>query len=96
MPKVAANPKTANTLYAYLADIHTGWRMAPLTRAERRALFLRYGVDLKQAHIGTLLGYRQQTAAEHIDAGVGRIVTHLNGQDDEPMELRGPEENIGQ
>jgi hypothetical protein len=86
MPKVAANPKTGNTIYAYLADIHAGWRMAPLRPVERKALFLRFGLDLKQSHVGTMLCIRRQSAAEHIDSGVGRITDYLNGDDASTVE----------
>ena len=80
MPKVIANPKTGNTIYAYLADIGSAWKCAPLTPVERKALFLRFGLDFKQVHVGEQLRMRRQSAAEHIDAGVGRIVMYLNGE----------------
>ncbi|MEU4155665.1 hypothetical protein [Actinoplanes sp. NPDC026670] len=83
MPKVKANPKTGNTIYAYLTDIHAGWKYAPLSLAERRALFLRFGLDLTLVRVGDQLGMRKQSAAELVDAGVGRLAAYLNGDDED-------------
>jgi predicted DNA-binding protein (UPF0251 family) len=81
MPHVAANPKTGNTIYAMLADIRTAWRKTPLSTNESAALRLRFRDDLKQADVAALMKMRRQSAAEHIDSGVGRITDYLNGDD---------------
>ncbi|MEV4642800.1 hypothetical protein AB0J80_36210 [Actinoplanes sp. NPDC049548] len=80
MPRAKPNPKQSNTLYAHLADIHTAWHSAPLTLAERHALFFRYALDLPHTAIGVALGIRRQSATERIDSGIGRIVACLNGE----------------
>lgn len=41
MPRAAAAPAHSGTLIAHLADIHTGWKTAPLTEDGRRALLMR-------------------------------------------------------
>lgn len=79
MPKVKANPKTAGTLYAHLADIKAGWARAPLPEEERRALFMRYGLDWPQKHIARHEGAAESTTSERLARGVGRIVAALNG-----------------
>ena len=80
MPRAAADKAHSNTLYAHLADIHTGWATAPLTPAERRALLMRYGLDWPQTAIARHEHVGQSTASERITRGVGRIVATLNGQ----------------
>jgi hypothetical protein len=80
MPRAKANPKLGNTLYAHLADIHTAWRVAPLTLAERQALFFRYALDLPLTAIGVALGIRRQSATERIESGIGRLAAYLNGE----------------
>jgi DNA-directed RNA polymerase specialized sigma24 family protein len=79
MPKAAPDKSHGNTLYAHLADIHTGWAWAPLTSAERRALLLRYGLDWPNAAIARHEAVGQSTASERVTRGVGRIVATLNG-----------------
>lgn len=81
MPRVAANPKTGNTIYAMLADIRTAWRMAPLSTNESTALRLRFRDDYSKSEIGTAMGMKRQSATEYIDSGVGRIAAYLNGED---------------
>jgi DNA-directed RNA polymerase specialized sigma24 family protein len=79
MPRAAADKAHSNTLYAHLADIHTGWATAPLTLAERRALLMRYGLDWPQTAIARHEHVGQSTTSERITRGVGRIVATLNG-----------------
>lgn len=80
MPRATVDKAHSNTLYAHLADIHTGWTDAPLTRAERRALLMRYGLDWAQTAIARHERVGQSTASERIARGVGRIVARLNGE----------------
>lgn len=79
MPKAATDKAHGSTLYAHLADIHTGWTRAPLTLTERRALLMRYGLDWPQTAIARHEHVRQSTASERITRGIGRIVSLLNG-----------------
>lgn len=80
MPRVAADPAHAGTLYAHLADIHTGWTCAPLTEPERRALVMRYGLDWPQKIIARHERVAASTASERLARVVGRIVDTLNGE----------------
>lgn len=79
MPRAAADKAHSNTLYAHLADIKNGWTRAPIPLTERRALFLRYALDLKQGDIGKRQGVTQKAVSERLARGVGRIVCQLNG-----------------
>lgn len=79
MPKAKANPKTANTLYAHLADIQVAWKRTPLVIEQRRAVFMHYGLDLNYAEIGREEGVTRSTAMRRTEVGVGRLVDHLNG-----------------
>jgi len=80
MPSAAADPAHSGTLYAHLADVHTGWTEAPLTIAERRALLMRYGLDWHQKAIARHEHVAASTASERLTRAVGRIVARLNGQ----------------
>lgn len=80
MPRAAADPAHSGTLYAHLADIHTGWMCAPLTEPERRALVMRFGLDWPQKIIARHERVAASTASERLARGVGRIVQTLNGQ----------------
>lgn len=82
MPRAAADPAHAGTLYAHLADIHTGWKIAPLTDAERRVLVMRYGLDWPQKTIARHECVATSTTSERLARGVGRIVQVLNGDED--------------
>lgn len=88
MPKAHLDKAHGNTLYAHLADIRTGWQRAPLRPAERRALYLRYGLDWPQKHIARHERASEPTTSERIARGVGCIVAKLNGEeaDDENSE----------
>ncbi|AFU62100.1 sigma factor [Streptomyces phage R4] len=79
MPKVKANPKQANTLYAHIADIKAAWQRAPLTVVERQSLVLRYGLDYGYDEIGDVRGVRKQSAQEATERAVGKVTAHLNG-----------------
>jgi len=80
MPRAAADPAHAGTLYAHLADIHTGRKAAPLTEPERRALVMRYGLDWPQKTNARHEHVATSTTSERLARGVGRIVNVLNGQ----------------
>ena len=82
MPKVASNPKTANTLYAHLADIKTAWKWVEkggIPIEEARALLLRFGLDLTQDEAAGYLDTHQRQVSRLIERGVGRVTAHLNG-----------------
>ncbi|MFF7800281.1 hypothetical protein [Streptomyces olivaceus] len=80
MPKVKANPKLANTMYAHIADIKQAWRRAELTLIERQSIVLRYGFDYGYEEIGTLRGVRKSAAQEASDRAVGKLTAYLNGE----------------
>lgn len=79
MPRTTADKAHSNTLYAHIADIHTGWNEAPLTPAERRALLMRYGLDWPQTTIARHEHIGRTATSDRIASGVGRIVATLNG-----------------
>lgn len=85
IPKSKADPKTGNTLYAHLADIHTAWRRTPLTDRQRRALFMRYGLDWTHREIATHEAVDRSIITRRIEVAVGHLVTDLNG--DKPEDL---------
>jgi DNA-directed RNA polymerase specialized sigma24 family protein len=79
MPKVKANPKLANTLYAHIADIKQAWKRAELTVIERQSLLLRYGLDYSYAEVGTLRGVQKSAAQRATERAVGKVTAWLNG-----------------
>ncbi|QYW07892.1 helix-turn-helix DNA binding domain protein [Streptomyces phage RedBear] len=82
MPKVKANPKLANTLYAYLADIKTAWDWAwrgGLSVDEVRAVFMRYGLDWTLEFIAHEELCNKSTTQRRCERGVGKITAYLNG-----------------
>ncbi|MFG1602822.1 hypothetical protein [Actinoplanes sp. NPDC049265] len=83
MPRPTADPAHAGTLYAHLADIHTGWQHAPLNDTERRALIMRFGLDWPQKTIARHERIAASTASERLARAVGRIVETLNGTESE-------------
>ncbi|MEU7905912.1 hypothetical protein [Actinoplanes sp. NPDC049118] len=80
MPRAPTDPAHAGTLYAHLADIKAGWRGAPLTTGQRRALFLRYGLDWPEKQIARRQEVSQPRISVLLTEGVGRIVGVLNGE----------------
>ena len=79
MPRATVDPAHTGTLYAHLADIHTGWKRTPLTHRERRALVMRYGLDWRQKAIARHEHITPSTLSERLTRAVGRIVDTLNG-----------------
>jgi DNA-directed RNA polymerase specialized sigma24 family protein len=79
MPKVKANPKLANTLYAHIADIKQAWKCAELTLIERQSLLLRYGLDYSYEEIGALRGVQKSGAQRATERAVGKVTAWLNG-----------------
>ena len=82
MPKAAVDKSHSGVLYAHLADIRSAWRRAPLLADERRALLLRYGLDLTDKSAGQVLDVERSVVSRRITRGVGRLVAHLNGTED--------------
>lgn len=79
MPKASRNKANGNEHFALIADIKSGWRNADLTLKERRAIFMRYGLDRTQVAIGAHEGVTKQTIDVRLYTGVGKIVAELNG-----------------
>ncbi|MBN1173415.1 MAG: sigma-70 region 4 domain-containing protein [Micromonosporaceae bacterium] len=78
MPRAAVDPSRGNTLYAHLADIRIAWAKTPLTRAERRVLFLRYALDWSQRSIARHEGIAESTVAERLARCVGNLTSRLS------------------
>lgn len=81
MPKGWTNKSHGNTFWAMLADIKTGWRRAPLTLKERRALLLRFGVGWTEQQIATHEGCSQPTLSVRLTNAVGKVVATINGSE---------------
>ncbi|GGL01748.1 sigma factor-like helix-turn-helix DNA-binding protein [Mangrovihabitans endophyticus] len=79
MPRAQGDPAHAGTLYAHIADIRIGWTKAPLKDTERKALVLRYGLDMTEREIAARQGVTRQAVNHRLVAGVGRIDACLNG-----------------
>lgn len=79
MPKGYVNPAHSNTLSAYLVDIESGWRRAPLTHKERRAVLLRFGVDMEQNEIARHESNSKSTISTRLFTAVGKIAANMNG-----------------
>lgn len=79
MPKVKANPKLANTLFAHIADIKQAWKCAELTLIERQSIVLRYGLDYSYDEIAAARGVRKSAAQEATERAVGKVTAWLNG-----------------
>jgi len=79
MPKSAANKAHGNSHWAYIADIKTGWKKTPLTRLERRALLMSFGLGWTHADIGAHEGVTRQAITTRIDTAVKKITARLNG-----------------
>ena len=79
MPRTAGNKARANSHWAYIADIKTGWNRTPLTLLEKRALFMRYALAWTQQDIAHHEHVSQQAIAKRIDAAVNKITACLNG-----------------
>lgn len=81
MPKGSINKSHGNDLSAYIADIKTGWKTAPLTQRERRAIVLRYGLDWTERSIAFNQECSRQAISTRLFTGIGKIVAELNGSD---------------
>jgi DNA-directed RNA polymerase specialized sigma24 family protein len=81
MPKVKANPKHANTLFAHLADMNAAWRWAVaggLSWEESRATLMRYGLDWTYEFIAFEEGCNKSTAQRRCERAIGKIAAYLN------------------
>jgi hypothetical protein len=79
MPKSASNKARANNHWAYIADVKTGWEKTPLTRLERRALLMAYGLGYTHADIARVEGIDRSAISRRIDNAIRKIVARLNG-----------------
>lgn len=79
MPRTAGNKARANSHWAYIADIKTGWAKTPLTLLEKRALFMRYALAWTQDEIAKHEGIAQPVVSRRIDGAVKKITARLNG-----------------
>lgn len=81
MPKGSVDKKAAGTLFAHLADIRRGWKAAPLSLAEKRALFMRFALDWDDLRIAAREGVTDRAIRYRLERGVGKLTAHLNGTD---------------
>ncbi|MGZ2360704.1 sigma-70 region 4 domain-containing protein [Streptomyces sp. 372A] len=79
MPRGSVDPRTAGTLFAHLADIRQAWAKCGLSEGERRALFLRYGLDWPDGEIAAECGVTDRGVRYRLERGVGKIAAWLNG-----------------
>lgn len=79
MPKVKANPKQANTLYAHIADIKQAWKRTDLTLIEKQTALMRYGLDYSFEEIAEVREVRHQVVQRCTERAVGKLTAHLNG-----------------
>jgi DNA-directed RNA polymerase specialized sigma24 family protein len=80
MPRAQIDPAHSGTLYAHIADIKAGWAKAALKGSERKAILLRYGLDMPERQVAELEGVTRQAVNYRLIQGIGRIVACLNGQ----------------
>lgn len=79
MPKASGNKARSNAHWAYIADIKTGWASTPLTRLERRALLMSYGLGWTHKQIAAHEVADRSTISKRIESAVHKIVARLNG-----------------
>jgi hypothetical protein len=81
MPSGYKNPAHGNNLPAFLIDIKDAWHAAPLSLKERRAVLLRFGVDMKQTEIAAHEGGTKSLITTRLFTAIGKIVAQMNGTD---------------
>ncbi|MFI0984995.1 hypothetical protein [Streptomyces exfoliatus] len=81
MPKGTVDKKTADVLFAHLADIRQGWATAPLSLVERRSLFMRFALDWDDRRIAARETVTDRAVRYRLERGVGKLAAHLNGLD---------------
>ncbi|WP_405978892.1 hypothetical protein [Streptomyces sp. NBC_00158] len=81
MPKGTVDKKAAGTLFAHLADIRRGWKTAPLSRVEKRALFMHFALDWEDQRIAAREAVTDRAVRYRLERGVGKLAAHLNGTD---------------
>jgi hypothetical protein len=79
MPKRRADKSKGSSLPAMLIDIDRGWQRAELTHKERRAVFLRFALDMKHVEIGPIEGVSRQVIDSRLFRAVGKIAASMNG-----------------
>ncbi|MGW3336237.1 hypothetical protein ACWDCL_01985 [Streptomyces sp. NPDC001009] len=79
MPKGTIDKKAAGTLFAHLADIRRGWATAPLSLVEKRAIFMRFGLDWDDKRIAAREAVTDRAIRYRLERGVGKLAAHLNG-----------------
>lgn len=79
MPKSKGNKSHGNSHWAYIADVKTGWEKSPLTRLERRALLMAFGLAWTHDDIAEHEGVAQPTVTVRINTAIKKITARLNG-----------------
>ncbi|WP_329022468.1 MULTISPECIES: hypothetical protein [Streptomyces] len=81
MPKGTTDPRSADALFAHLADIRRAWKSCPLSRGERRALFLRYALDWPDELIAARDRITGRAVRYRLERGIGKMACWLSGRD---------------
>lgn len=81
MPRGSTDPAHGGSWLAHVADIHTAWKKAPLTRLERIRLFLYYGAGWTGREIATYHGASEPAISQSLKRGVQRLVAYLDGEE---------------
>lgn len=69
----------ASDLPAMLADMQAAWRLAPMRRPVRQALFLHLACDMRQDQAALLLNISRPSVSLYYRAGVAAMLAFLNG-----------------
>ena len=81
MPRGSVNVAHGNNLSAYIADVKSGWKKAPLTLLEKRAVVLRFGAAYMDREIAEHEGVDRSTITHRIETAVTKIANYLNGEE---------------
>lgn len=81
MPKGHVDKKKGSSLFAHLVDIREAWRTTDLTRLERRAVFMVFGLDWSHGYAALHEDVDRSTISHRLDAAVGKITARLNDED---------------
>ena len=76
-----ADPAFVSNIFVQLEEIRDAWEQAKLSRRERQALFVLFGVDETEVVAARVLDVSVSTVQKWRRQGVGKIVEHLYSVD---------------
>lgn len=82
MPKGTSDPRRSTDAWAALADIQRAWKLAGLTLRQRQAVLLVHALDYTHEEAARSLGVSRPAVSQHAEAGVGRLMFFLNGEEE--------------